>query len=394
MKKNKILIVDDELSVRTSLEMWFLEDGFCVETAASGEEGLNKMHAGPYDILLLDIKMPGMDGITLQKKIKEIDDRAMVIIMTAYAAVDTAVEALKLGAFDYISKPFEPEDLSRLVFNALKQKELADENMQLKEQMSELMEVEEIIGVSSGINKIKEMVGSVAKIDSSVLIRGEGGTGKEHIARVIHHQSNRRYSPFVIFNNSRAIPESLLESELYGHEKGAIKNAQCRRKGKIELANGGILAIADIDAFTLQMQGDLIRVLESKKFMRLGGREEVEVDFRLICMTKKDLEKLVKKEQFREDLYYWINVCSIFIPPLRERSEDILPLARHFITKFSRKFGIQEKRLHPEAEKCLLGYSWPGNVLELENVIERAQVIGKESEIIHKDFPFHHDGCK
>lgn len=384
---HKILIVDDELSVRTSLGSWFMEDGFQVETAASGEEALNKLPAGPYDIILLDIKMPGIDGITLQKKIREIDDNCIIIIMTAYASVDTAVEALKHGAFDYVSKPFDPDDLTHLVRNALKQKVLSDENIQLKETISGLALADDIVGESEETKKIIQLVDSAAEIDSAVLIKGESGTGKEYIAKAIHSRSKRRYSPFIAFNNSGAIPESLLESELYGHEKGAIKHAQYRRRGKIELANGGTLFLSEIEDLRPNMQFDLLRVLKNEKIMRMGGREEIHVNFRLISSTKVNLETLVDMDKFRQDLYYQINVFSIFIPPLRQRKEDILPLARHFIAKYSRSLSLPEKKLSKEAEKLLLEYHWPRNVRELENAIERALVVGEHAEIEVENLP-------
>ena len=388
MKPYKILIVDDELSVRTSLKEWFLEEGFTVETAESGEDALNKMHTGPYDLILLDIKMPGMDGITLQKKIKEIDEDAIIIIMTAYASVDTAVEALKLGAFDYVTKPFDPDDLSQLIRNALKQKELTSENVQLKEKISELSGVDDIIGQSEEMKRVFEMVDTVAETDSTVLIRGESGTGKELIARAIHSRSKRRYFPIVAVNCG-AIPETLLESELFGHEKGAFTGAQYRRKGKLELANGGTLFLDEIGDISFKMQIDLLRVLEGKRFTRLGGSEEISVDFRLICATNKNLEKLVEEEKFREDLYYRINVFSIFLPPLRKRKSDIIMLANHFIQKYARSMGKPKKSIASNVQEMMLEYSWPGNVRELENAIERAMVIGKGPEITIEDLPLH-----
>ena len=388
MKPYKILIVDDELSVRTSLKEWFLEEGFTVETAESGEDALNKMHTGPYDLILLDIKMPGMDGITLQKKIKEIDEDAIIIIMTAYASVDTAVEALKLGAFDYVTKPFDPDDLSQLIRNALKQKELTSENVQLKEKISELSGVDDIIGQSEEMKRVFEMVDTVAETDSTVLIRGESGTGKELIARAIHSRSKRRYFPIVAVNCG-AIPETLLESELFGHEKGAFTGAQYRRKGKLELANGGTLFLDEIGDISFKMQIDLLRVLEGKRFTRLGGSEEISVDFRLICATNKNLEKLVEEEKFREDLYYRINVFSIFLPPLRKRKSDIIMLANHFIQKYARSMGKPKKSIASNVQEMMLEYAWPGNVRELENAIERAMVIGKGPEITIEDLPLH-----
>lgn len=391
MKPYKILIVDDELSVRASLNEWFLEDGFKVETAESAEDALHKMHAGPFDLILLDIKMPGMDGITLQKKIKEIDPKVVIIIMTAYASVETAVEALKLGAFDYVTKPFDPDDLSRLIRNALKQKELTDENVQLKEKITELAGVTEMVGQSEGMQRVLELVDTVAETDSTVLIRGESGTGKELIARAIHSRSKRRYFPIVAVNCG-AIPETLLESELFGHEKGAFTGAQYRRKGKIELANGGTLFLDEIGDISAKMQVDLLRVIESKRFSRIGGGEEIQVDFRLICATNKNLEKLVEEGVFREDLYYRINVFTIFIPPLRERKSDILPLAEYFIQKYARTMGKPVKKISSAAQEILLAYPWPGNVRELENAIERAMVVGKHSEIMREDLPLHLNG--
>ena len=388
MQPYKILVVDDELSVRTSLEEWFLEDGFRVDTAESAEETLKKIQPGAFDLILLDIKMPGMDGITLQKKIKEIDPQAIIIIITAYASVDTAVEALKLGAFDYVTKPFDPDDLSNLVGNALKQKELTTENIKLKEKISELSSVDEIVGDSVEMKRVFEMVQTVAETDSTVLIRGESGTGKELIARAIHSHSKRRYFPIVTVNCG-AIPETLLESELFGHEKGAFTGAHYRRKGKVELANGGTLFLDEIGDISPKMQVDLLRVLENKRFTRLGGDKEMQVDFRLICATNKNLEKLVEDEIFREDLYYRINVFTIFLPPLRERRADILPLALHFIKKYARSMGKAEKRISSQAEAMLLSYPWPGNVRELENAIERAMVIGKHADVRLEDLPLH-----
>ncbi len=308
--------------------------------------------------------------------------------MTAYASVDTAVVALKLGAFDYVTKPFDPDDLSHLINNALKQKDLTEENIQLKEKISELSGMDEMVGESSEMERVFEMVHTVAETDSTVLIRGESGTGKELIARAVHSHSKRRYFPIVAVNCG-AIPESLLESELFGHEKGAFTGAQFRRKGKIELADGGSLFLDEVGDIATKMQVDLLRVLESKRISRLGGNEEIEVNFRLICATNKNLEKLAEEEKFREDLYYRINVFSIFLPPLRERRGDIVPLTNHFIKKYSRSMGKPEKKISPEAENLILSYPWPGNVRELENAVERAMVIGKKSEIYVDDLPLH-----
>ncbi len=386
MKSPKIMIVDDEDSVCRSLREWFLEDGYDVETAHDGREALQKMNGGPYDIILLDIKMPGMDGITLQKKIREIDEEAIIIIMTAYASVDTAVEALKHGAFEYITKPFDPDNLTHLVRNALRQKDLSEENRQLKEKLTELSPADDIIAESDEMKNVIEMVRTVAETDSTVLIRGESGTGKELIARAIHSRSKRRFLPIVAVNCG-AIPETLLESELFGHEKGAFTGAQYRRKGKIELSDGGTLFLDEIGDIEPKMQVDLLRVLEQKSFTRLGGNEEIKVDFRLICATNKNLEKLLENETFREDLYYRINVFTIVIPPLRERRADIIPMAEHFIQKYARMMGKPLKSITPGARDELMAHSWPGNVRELENAMERAMVIGRSDAVRSEDLP-------
>ncbi len=382
----KILIVDDELSVRNSLKHWFLEDGFDVVTAEDGNDALEKLKDGPFDIYLVDIKMPGMDGITLQKRIKEIDEEAIVIIITAYASVDTAVDALKHGAFDYVTKPIDPDDLSHMIRNALKQKDLSEENTRLKQKISEMSLTDKIIGQSSEMERVFEMIDQVANADSTVLIRGESGTGKELIARAIHTKSDRRYFP-IIAVNCGSIPETLLESELFGHEKGAFTGAQYRRKGKFELANGGTLFLDEIGDITAKMQVDLLRVLESRTFTRLGGNEEIHSDFRLICATNKNLEQAVEDGEFRKDLYYRINVFSIFAPPLRERRSDIVPLAEHFIKKYARSMAKQEPKLTQEVKDILLQHNWPGNVRELENAIERAMVVGSGDKIRPEDIP-------
>jgi len=386
MTPRKILIVDDELSVRQSLQEWFLEDGFQVETASDGTAALSKMDRGPYDIILLDLKMPGMDGITLQKRIREIDTDPAIIILTAYASVESAVEALKLGAFDYITKPVDPDDLSHLVRNALRQKELADENLRLKEKVSELSATPPILGESPKMRQVLETVRTVAETDSTVVIRGESGTGKELIARAIHAQSARRFFPIVAVNCG-SIPETLLESELFGHEKGAFTGAQYRRKGKVELASGGTLFLDEIGDIAPKMQVDLLRVLETKRFTRLGGSQEISSDFRLVCATNKNLEKLVELGEFREDLYYRINVFALYLPPLRERREDIIPLAEHFIDKYARAMGKPVRKLSADARSVLQQHSWPGNVRELENAIERAMVVGRGDMVEASDLP-------
>ena len=386
MTDRHILIVDDESSVRSSLEEWFREDGFQVESAADGPAGLKAMEHGPFDIVLLDLKMPGMDGIAVQKRIREIDPEATIIILTAYASVETAVEALKLGAYDYVTKPVDPDDLSHLVRNALRTRALAEENVRLKEKVSELTQAEPILAVSAKMQHVLEMVRTVADTDSSVVIRGESGTGKELIARAIHAQSKRRYFPLVAVN-AGSLPETLLESELFGHEKGAYTGAQYRRKGKIELANGGTLFLDEIGDVSPKTQVDLLRVLETHRFTRLGGTQEITSDFRLVCATHTNLEQAVEAGTFREDLFYRINVFSIEVPPLREHPEDILPLTAFFIEKYARAMGKPVVKVSPEAEAVLKAHRWPGNVRELENAVERAMVVGRGEALEVRDLP-------
>jgi len=388
MKKPRILIVDDELSVRTSLREWFLEDGFEVETAEDGLDALRHLDDGAFDLMIVDLKMPGMDGISLQRRVREIDPNATIVILTAFASVETAVEALKMGAFDYVTKPVDPDELSHTVRRALERKQLTEENVRLREKVSELSGATPILGQSPAMRHVLELIESVAETDASVVVRGESGTGKELIARAIHTKSPRRFFPIVAVNCG-AIPETLLESELFGHEKGAFTGAQYRRKGKIELAHGGTLFLDEIGDIPPKMQVDLLRVLESHRFTRLGGTQEIESDFRLICATNRDLEELVREGTFREDLYYRIHVFAIDVPPLRERREDIPELVEHFVHKFGRAMGKPPKQLTSEAEELLRSYDWPGNVRELENAIERAMVIGQGNRIRPEDLPLH-----
>lgn len=382
-----ILVVDDELSVRDSLGKWFKEDGYRVETAENANRALTLMNNGPWDIILLDIKMPGMDGLELQKRIKEIDKSAAIIMVTAFAAVDSAVQALKEGAFDYVTKPVDPEHLSHLVQNALRTKKLADENWRLRQQMSELSGVDEIIGESSQMKKVIDLAKTVAQTDTTVMIRGESGTGKELVARTIHANSSRRYFP-IITVNCGAVPETLLESELFGHEKGAFTGAQFRRKGKFEMADGGTIFLDEIGAISQKMQVQLLRVIESKQFTRVGGNDVISSDFRVVCATNRDLEAAVADKSFREDLYYRLNVFTVFVPPLRERRVDIPPLVNHFIKKYASSMNKPLLEIAPEAMDLLIRNKWPGNVRELENVVERAMVLAKPPAIRPENLPF------
>ncbi len=385
--RTSILVVDDEKIVRESLSKWFLEDGFIVGAAEDAPAAIRQLQTQSWDIILLDIKMPGMDGMELQQRIREIDPLAAIIFITAHASVDTAVQALKAGAFDYVTKPVDPDYLSHLIRNAIKQRALMQENIKLKEQIAEFPKLDEIIGESPAMQKVFELIETVAKTDTTVMIRGESGTGKELIARAIHSNSDRRYFPIVTINCG-GLPEGVLESELFGHERGAFTGAQYRRKGKLELADQGTFFLDEIGNVGMKTQMDLLRALETKQFTRVGGNEIIKVDFRIICATNKDLEKAVQEKTFREDLYYRLNVFTIFVPPLRERKSDIPILANYFVRKYAQAMAKPIASISSEAMDVLVRYNWPGNVRELENAIERAMVVGKPPSILPEDLPF------
>lgn len=382
-----ILIVDDEFVVRDSLSKWFAQDGYKVGTAENANQALKLMEDGPWDVILLDIKMPGISGLELQKRLKEIDSSAAIIMVTAFASVDSAVQALKEGAFDYVTKPVDPDHLSHLVTNAIRQRKLVDENIRLHQHISDLTLSDEIVGDSQQMQKVVELAKTVGQTDTTVMIRGESGTGKELIARTIHANSARRYFP-IIAVNCGAVPETLLESELFGHEKGAFTGAQYRRKGKFEMADGGTIFLDEIGTISPKMQVQLLRVIETKQFNRVGGNDTISSDFRIICATNKDLETAVKDGVFREDLYYRLNVFTIFIPPLRERKTDIPQIAQHFLKKYASSMNKPIQEIAPEALDLMIRYDWPGNVRELENVIERAMVLSQPPSIKPADLPF------
>jgi len=368
-----ILIVDDEQIVRDSLAGWFAEDGYRVGTAASAREALQKLNDEAWHIALVDIKMPGMDGLELHQKVKEIDENIVVIIMTAYASVETAVQALKEGAYDYITKPFDPDDLAHIIRNAIERRRLVWENAQLRENIG-ATDFPEIIGRSACLLEALEQVAQVAQTDATVLIQGESGTGKELIAQAIHRQSRRRYLPLVAINCG-ALTETLLESELFGHERGAFTGAQYRKKGKLELADGGTLFLDEVGDISPKTQADLLRVLETKEFTRVGGTTPITSDFRVISATNRDPQELIRQGAFRLDLYYRINAFTIRIPPLRERLDDVPLLAEHFRQKLSDELHKPTDAIAPEAMEMLRSYPWPGNVRELRHVVEHAIVV-------------------
>ena len=385
--KGRILIVDDELVVRDSLQKWFDSEGYDAGAVSSGREALFEVQQKQYDLALLDIKMPGMDGMELQKKLREVDSDLTVVIMTGYASVETAVEALKMGAYDYITKPIDPDELVHLVSNALGHKRYKRELERLRDNLQEIYPDTKLIGNSPAIRRVLELVEMVAATDTTVLIFGESGTGKELVARAIHAASPRRNMPMVVIHCG-ALTETLLESELFGHERGAFTGAQYRKKGKFEVADGGSVFLDEISDISLKTQTDLLRVLQEKEIQRVGGSQTVKVDFRCIAATTKNLEELVKAGTFRPDLYYRLKVFAIDLPPLRERREDIPLLADHFLKKFATAMNKPLPTLAPQAVDLLLAHDWPGNVRELENAVERAMVIGRGPEIQPADFPF------
>lgn len=384
-KKISLLIVDDEESVRDSLVNWFIEDGFQVASAENAKKAITLLEKENFDIILTDIKMPGMDGLELLKRIKALKKDAIVIVMTAFATVDTAVQALKDGAFDYITKPFDPDDLSHLIRNASKQIILMDENEKLKSQI-QLENIQDIIGNSPEIEQVLREVQSVAASSASVIITGESGTGKELFARAIHANSSRKFFPMVSVHCG-ALSESLLESELFGHEKGAFTGAVYNRKGRFEMADSGTIFLDEIATISMKMQIELLRVLETKSFVRVGGNKLIESDFRVICATNRDLKQMVDNGSFREDLYYRLNVVNIFIPPLRQRISDIPLLVDHFIEKYCNAMSRTKMTIEPAAIRRLQEFDFPGNVRELENMIERAIVVGNGKEIRLRDLP-------
>ncbi len=385
--QGKLLIVDDELSVRDSLGKWFREEGYDVTTVENAGDALTRLAEQRWDAALVDIKMHGTDGIELQRRMHEVDPELIVIIMTGYASVETAVTALKNGAYDYVTKPLDPDEIAHLVKNALAHKRVAQENVLLRETVAEVARPGELIGQSTAMRKIFDAIETVGPTDATVLVTGESGTGKELVARAIHQASPRRFHPLVVIHCG-ALTETLLESELFGHEKGAFTGAQYRKKGKFEIAEGGTVFLDEIGDITLKTQTDLLRVLQEREITRVGGNQIIKVDFRCIAATNKDLEKLIEEGKFRPDLFYRLNVFRIELPPLRARREDIPPLVDHFVRKFSLAMNKRITRVSPAAMNQLQQQPWVGNVRELENAVERAMVVGQEPELHEQDFIF------
>jgi two-component system, NtrC family, response regulator HydG len=385
--QGKLLIVDDELSVRDSLAKWFREEGYEVGTAESASEALTRMAEKHWDLALLDIKMRGTDGIELQRRLHDLDPGLIVIMMTGYASVETAVAALKNGAYDYVSKPLDPDEIAHLVKNALAHHRAEQENVRLRETVAEVTSPGDLVGRSAAMHKVFEAIETVAPTDANVLITGESGTGKELVVRAIHAASIRRFHPLVVIHCG-ALTETLLESELFGHEKGAFTGAQYRKKGKFEIAEGGTVFLDEIGDISLKTQTDLLRVLQEREITRVGGNQTIKVDFRCVAATNKNLETLIEEGVFRPDLFYRLNVFRIELPPLRERREDIPLLVEHFVRKFSLSMNKHITRVSPLAMNQLQQQLWQGNVRELENAVERAMVVGQEPELREADFIF------
>jgi two-component system response regulator AtoC len=386
-RKPRILVVDDEAPMRESLRDWLLEEGYDVGLAASGKEAIAMAQDGTWSVVLLDLKMPGMDGLETLAELREVAPNAEVVMMTAYATVDTAVKAMKSGAYDYLVKPFDPDEMELQIKKILSHQELVLENIVLRRRLEEREEFDQIVGRSRPMQELFDILSRVAPTDSTVLITGESGTGKELVARAIHGHSPRCYCPFIVVSCG-ALPEPLLESELFGHEKGAFTGAEQSRKGRIEMAHGGTLFLDEIGEISPKTQVDLLRVLQEKKIQRLGGDKEISVDVRFIAATNRDLLVAIKEQRFREDLYYRLNVITIHLPPLRDRSEDIPLLVDHFVRKLCLEMNREPVQIAPQAMKLFMDYSWPGNVRELENVIERALVIGSGKMLVPEDLPF------
>ena len=388
-EKARILVVDDEKIVRESLAEWLQEDGYTVETSPDGSTAIDRVRAEPWAVLLVDLKMPGVDGLQVLEEARKVRPDAQVIIMTAYATVDTAVKAMKSGAYDYLVKPFEPEELSLMMSKLITQQELARENILLKKALKQQYRFQDLFSKDPKMQALFVLAKVAAQSSSTILILGESGTGKELLARAIHAESQRSEGPFVALSCA-ALTETLLESELFGHEKGAFTGATGRQMGKFEMAHGGTLFLDEIGDISPKLQLDLLRALEEHRFYRVGGTEPVQVDARIVSATNRDLKKAVEEGKFREDLYYRLHVIPITLPPLRERGGDIPLLIEQILEQLNAEMGKRLEGVSAEALDLLMTHSWPGNVRELRNALERAAVVAKGSVIEAEDLGLLH----
>jgi DNA-binding NtrC family response regulator len=374
--KGSVLIIDDDAEIRESIQMLLVSEGLSVEMADNGEDGLLKIEENVYDLVLLDLMLPGKSGMDVYKDVRRLDSTLPVVIITAMGGIETAVTAIKEGCYDYVTKPWDNDKLLVSVANAIKQRRLVSENAHLRRALRERYGYSNIVGKSEKILQVLDLVSQVAPSRSTVLIQGESGTGKELIAKAIHLKSNRSEKPFIAVN-SGSMPVDLLESTLFGHVRGAFTSAVAAKKGLFEAADQGTIFFDEIGTIGLETQAKLLRVIQEREFMRLGGIDTIKVDVRIIAATNVDLAELVEEGRFREDLYYRLNVINIQLPPLRDRREDIPLIADFFIRKYCEENGKPPYRISADALRSLMDYHWPGNVRELENVIERGVVLSQ-----------------
>ena len=387
----RILVIDDEAAIRDSLEVLLTLEGYNVKMASDGDQGLRILELDTFDLILLDLALPGRTGLELLPLIKERQPETPVIMITAYGTVDNVVEAIRAGAENFVQKPWDNEKLLADIRSAVGRRRAEEENLQLKRTLKQRYNFNNIVGKSDSMLRIFDLVGQVAPSRSTVLIQGESGTGKELIAKAIHANSPRRDKPFVPINTG-AMPSELLESTLFGHVKGAFTSAVSSKKGLFEVANGGTLFLDEIATMGIDTQAKILRVLQDKRFMHLGGIQEIQVDVRIIAATNVDLRQAVREGKFREDLFYRLNVITVDLPPLRGRREDIPPLAQHFLELYSNENGFPLRRLSSDALRALVDYEWPGNVRELENAIERGVVLSSNQVIGSELLPGHING--
>jgi two-component system, NtrC family, response regulator AtoC len=374
IEKTRILVVDDEEIVRESLGGWLEKDGYTVGAMPDGKSALEKLRGERWTIMVVDLKMPGMDGLQVLEEAKKLQPDIAVVIMTAYATVDTAVSAMKMGAYDYLVKPFDPEELSIMMQKIISQQSLVRENAVLRQALKQEYQFRDLLSKSPAMQRVFELARTAARSNSTILVLGESGTGKEVLARAIHAESPRAGGPFVAVSCA-ALTETLLESELFGHERGSFTGATARRKGKFEVAHGGTLFLDEVGDIGQKLQLDLLRVLEDRKFHRVGGNDPIDVDVRIVAATNRDLKKAAHEGKFREDLFYRLNVIPIVIPPLRERREDIPLLVENFVERLSVEMKKRIDGVSAEAMTAIMAHDWPGNVRELRNILERGAVV-------------------
>ncbi len=387
MARKAILVADDDASIRSLLKQLLQDEGYSVHEAATGIEVLDKVKDTSPDLVIMDVRMPKLDGIEALSRVKATSPKTAVLIMTAFGSSNAAIRAMELGAFDYVTKPFELDTINYTVQKVFEYQDLAQEVEVLRGEISSLVQTERIVGNSPAMQEVYKTVGKVAKSDATVLVTGESGTGKELVAEALHYNSTRRAGPLVKVSCA-ALPETLLEAELFGHGKGSFTGAVTQRRGRFELADKGTIFLDEIGEMSLQTQAKLLRVLQDRKVERVGSSIPIKVDIRVICATNKDLQKQVEQNKFRDDLFYRLNVINIHMPPLRERKEDVPALVEHFLAKHRYSATAQPAAISEDALRRLIEYDWPGNVRELENVIERAVVLSRGQLITSRELPF------